>query len=555
MKPHHRRFTLLALVALATLAAGLGLRDPWPADEPRFALVAREMVETGHWLFPRRNGELYADKPPLFMWLIASGYATTGSMRLAFLLPSLIAGLATLALVVDLARRLWGARPALYAGALLLVCFQFAWQSRNAQIDATLALWTTLGIYGLARHLLLGPSWGWCGIAFAAMGLGVITKGVGFLPLLALLPWAVARWRGARGLAPVGPDRRWWLAAPLMVAVIAAWLAPMLLAVATSDDPTLVAYRDNILLKQTAKRYADPSHHIKPPWYFLGQIPGLWAPLSLLLPWAIPAWWRRARRGDARQIILLGWVVLVVAFFSLSPGKRGVYVYPALPVLAIAIAPLLPGLLRHRQVRLAAASATGALAAALLGGAGLVLTGLVPATLLGRAAADGVEPALLHACALPAGLIGLIALAALAWGRLRRAPAALVASIAFGWILAATLVLPRLNPLRYPAALMARAEREAGPTGELGMVRFKEQYALAAPRRLVSFGYQRRDAEAELREALAWLDAAPGRRLMIPDQVLGLAPLDPARLVPLGRAHGDDWYLAGADAVPTLRER
>src|SRR5690606_37391776 len=31
----------LLLAALVVLGAGLGLRDPWPSDEPRFALVAR----------------------------------------------------------------------------------------------------------------------------------------------------------------------------------------------------------------------------------------------------------------------------------------------------------------------------------------------------------------------------------------------------------------------------------------------------------------------------------------------------------------------------------
>ena len=36
------RLNLLFLLSLGllVLGAGLGLRDPWPADEPRFALVA-----------------------------------------------------------------------------------------------------------------------------------------------------------------------------------------------------------------------------------------------------------------------------------------------------------------------------------------------------------------------------------------------------------------------------------------------------------------------------------------------------------------------------------
>ena len=73
------------LLALAVLvASGMGLRDPWPADEPRFAVVARDMVASGDWLFPRVGGDLYQDKPPLFMWLVAAALSVTGSLRLAF---------------------------------------------------------------------------------------------------------------------------------------------------------------------------------------------------------------------------------------------------------------------------------------------------------------------------------------------------------------------------------------------------------------------------------------------------------------------------------------
>ena len=64
-----RHFWLLMLVALVVLGAGIGLRDPWPSDEPRFTLVARQMIASGDWLFPHRGSELYADKPPMLMWL------------------------------------------------------------------------------------------------------------------------------------------------------------------------------------------------------------------------------------------------------------------------------------------------------------------------------------------------------------------------------------------------------------------------------------------------------------------------------------------------------
>jgi 4-amino-4-deoxy-L-arabinose transferase-like glycosyltransferase len=81
-----RAFWLFALLAVCVLGAGMGLRDPWPADEPRFALVARQMVQSGDWLFPHRGSELYADKPPAFMALQAAGYELTRHWRIAFLL-------------------------------------------------------------------------------------------------------------------------------------------------------------------------------------------------------------------------------------------------------------------------------------------------------------------------------------------------------------------------------------------------------------------------------------------------------------------------------------
>ena len=60
-------------IAFVILAAGIGLRDPWPADEPRFVLVARQMWDSGDWLFPHRGQELYPDKPPLYFWLLGVG--------------------------------------------------------------------------------------------------------------------------------------------------------------------------------------------------------------------------------------------------------------------------------------------------------------------------------------------------------------------------------------------------------------------------------------------------------------------------------------------------
>jgi 4-amino-4-deoxy-L-arabinose transferase-like glycosyltransferase len=132
------------------------------------ALVAQDMLRTGDWLIPRVGGDLYADKPPVFFWLMAASMAVTGSMRIGFLLPSLLAGLGATVLVYDLLRRVRGREVAFAGGLVLLLTFQFTWQARQAQIDAVLCLLTTLSLYGLLRHLVLGPAPGWYLAGWAA---------------------------------------------------------------------------------------------------------------------------------------------------------------------------------------------------------------------------------------------------------------------------------------------------------------------------------------------------------------------------------------------------
>lgn len=535
---------LLILLALLMFASGLGLRDPWPADEPRFALVAKEMVETGQWLFPRRGGELYPDKPPLFMWTQASLYAATGNLRLAFLLPSMLASLITLLLVYDLGRRLWNSRVGLAAGLILLFTLQFTVQAKTAQIDAMLAMWVTLGVYGLLRHVLLGPAWGWYYLGWAAAGFGVITKGVGIIALLILLPYAWARRRGWQPLAPIPPaPGRWWLGPLFMLAAISVWFVPMVIEVLGSGDPALQAYRDNILFKQTAERYAAPEHHFRPFWYFLvAVIPWAWLPVSLALPWLLPAWRRRLARADARYLLLLGWVVLVLLFFSLSPGKRGVYILPALAGVALAAAPLVPGLLRKPGVQRVLFAATVALGGLMLGAA---LVGMFDADLTARMIAEQRIA--------PWTLLAAIGGCALVWAALAGARRGALAYAGFMFTLWAGLgwwVYPALNPARSSAYLMADVGAIIGPDAELALVNWKEQSLLHADRAVVNFGFARAEEEQE-RDAAAWLrgggEAHPRWVLLQGPNLEPCFDADRARF--MGRWHRRDWYLIDAQAV------
>ena len=70
-------------------------------------------------------------------------------------------------------------REVAFAGAfMLLLTFQFTWQARQAQIDGVLCFITTLSLYGLLRHLVLGPAPGWYLAGWAAAGFGVMELAV-----------------------------------------------------------------------------------------------------------------------------------------------------------------------------------------------------------------------------------------------------------------------------------------------------------------------------------------------------------------------------------------
>ncbi len=552
-----RETLLLVVMALLVLGAGLGLRDPWPSDEPRFALVARQMVESGDWLFPHRGLELYSDKPPMLMWWQATLYSLTGHWNIAFLLPSLLAALGTLACVHDLGRRLWTRRVGLYAAWTLLFALHFTFQSKKAQIDPLIVFFITLANYGLLRHLLLGPAWRWWWLGWFAAGLGVITKGVGVVALLMVLPAAVASVRGWPRVKVHAGNWRFWIGPAMFLLAIALWLVPMVAVALSTGSAEYRAYMDDILFRQTAKRYAQSWDHHQPWWYFLATMPSMWIPAFLAVPWALPAWRRRLRRRDARYLLLLGWWALIVLFFSLPDGKRDVYILPALPMFCLALGPLLPGLLRRRDVRWVLVGFTLLLAAITLGG-GIAMLGGDPGferrLMEARGFGNGVTAALAWA-AVAMGCWTLFSLA-LWW---RRSHVAVVSSLTVIWVLYSLVGYPLLNDSSSARGLMQEVGQRIGPQAELGLVAWKEQNLLMADRPAATFGFKKH-WDQQLREAVAWQAQAPADRWLLvqEDALLACVDRDAADLA--GVANRRRWWLVSADAVhgacePTDAER
>lgn len=536
---YYQALSILLIFAAVVIFAGIGLRSPWPADEPRFAEVAREMVVSGNWFFPMRGGELYPDKPPVFMWAVALFYWLTGNMNLSFLLPSALASLITLVCVYDLAAKLWNVKAARNAFWLLMLVPQFVLQAKTAQIDALVTCWITLAMYGLIRHYYIQESWPWYFLSWCFMGLGVITKGVGFLPVFFLIPVMIQRYWQYRQF-----DRRviFKSSAGLlwMLGVIALWLIPMLVLAQLSQNPDFMAYRDNILLKQTGERYANAWAHLEPWYYYLVYvIPVLWFPLPLLF-FSGGLW--RFLLSHKVQISLSIWVVLVVLFFSLSPGKRGVYMLPALPMLVLICAPWLTSCPVHRWIERIIQGVLITLNAAFFVTAVLLIF-QVPSLMKHL----GEEPNWFS-------FMLFFLVVGGSWStvlyQLRGKPILNVLGVLMGitWLLYSTWGYMLLEPIRTPAKqIMNNIAVRLGEHGELGLVNFKEQFLLFSQSPLTHFSYLSSDEE-QYRNAWQWMQEAPDRYILMPYHP-NIECFDPSQAERMGFGHRRQWQLYGIDSA------
>jgi len=444
-----RALAVLALAALLFAWNAWGY-DLWAPDEPYFGEGAREMVADGQWLVPHVLGKVTTDKPPLFFWLIALASLPLGPGPFAARLPSILAGLGCVALVIHLGRRFESERTGLLAGVILATSW-LSWDKfRSAQIDGLLCLlvlatvaileaWCAGDLAGRPAGLV---AWGLAGLATLAKGpVGLI------VPLGILVTWLAARreLRRLRELAPVaGPA--------LFLAITLAWAIPATLC-SGGEYSFLDALRTHFV-----DRAAHGMHHPRPAWYYLVVTP------VQLLPWTglalaglAVAWRERDRPG---RLLLLAWAGFVVVLFSLSREKRDLYVLPAFPAFALLAALAADhclageGMCREGDRRLARWALGVPLAI-------LVVLGLVLVPLVSRRF-PGLEAAArpLAAVLIAGGGSGLLLAIR---GRVRASVMATAAMVSIFLLVLVTSVYPAVDPLKSPAAIAAALEE--APTG------------------------------------------------------------------------------------------
>lgn len=351
MKTSGRRsYWLLALGCAVLYGARLGALDFWAPDEPRYGAIAEELRSGRHGpegLVLLHLGDVpYTQKPPLYFWLAAlAGSPGERVTETAARGPSALAGVGSVLLAFWLFRRLLR-DPALagLAAVLFATSFRFAFTARRAQLDVLLTFFELVAIavfvhFEFSRNVLRpgGPRLEarWIALLHAALGLGALVKGpVAWLPLAVMVAYLGSQGRAGqfRRLVPV-----WALA--LSLAPVALWMTG---AIALAP----AGFAEVAVWENLAGRFFGGTSHARPFYYFALQTPADFLPWTLLLPFAVRPVREALKAESARRATSLEgeaapiaftalWIGVPLLFFSLSAGKRGVYLLPFFPALAV----------------------------------------------------------------------------------------------------------------------------------------------------------------------------------------------------------------------------
>lgn len=291
------------------------------ADEPRYAQVAREMLERSDWVTPTLGGIPWLEKPPVYYWQAIIAYRIFGVSDWAARLPSV---LDAAVLVFALFWFLRKFRPDFSLDpALMLACSAgMIGYARAASMD--MALTATFTIAMIAWYAWFeSQSPVYLSAFYAFIALAMLAKGpvAPFLAVVIIFVFAAVEknlriaWRTLR------------IPGILLFCIVG---LPWYVLVQLTNPQF---FRVFVLEHNLARFGTNMFHHPEPFWYYLPVTLLGWVPWTVFvvaaLVWAISGW--RKPHGDALNTFLVIWIAVIVIFFSISQSKLPGYVLPAIP--------------------------------------------------------------------------------------------------------------------------------------------------------------------------------------------------------------------------------
>ena len=311
----------IALVLFATTNLPWQLDD---YDQAKQAFTSFEMVQCGHWFYQHTPNWWVATKPPLVGCVSALVYGITRSWELAWRLPSFLAAVGLLFLVMR-AASIYGPVAALIAACAF--CFNLFSPRLGSLVRTDMPLALVLFAIGWLIWKKIRERVEWTSrervILFLLLSAGMLIKGpivyALLLPGLIFFEWR-ARRNGRASHAWSG-----WLPWLLSFLVFLIWVAGGILFVPE--------FTEHVVLREFAGRFSDEVHRAQPFYYYLPHLLHRFAPWSLLLIGLFVI--KRATRLSPETFWLIAWSMGGLVVMSLVPSKRIDRIFPIVPPLCL----------------------------------------------------------------------------------------------------------------------------------------------------------------------------------------------------------------------------
>ena len=281
-------------------------------------------------MVPLKRATDIPSKPPLFHWAAALTSRIAGKLNEETIrFPSALYATLGVLILYLLGQKLYGPQVALLGAAILATTSIYADQALSARVDMTLCFVLTASLalfYSLYRGFLTRRFWYY--VFYALVGIGTLAKG----PLGIVLPAVVIG-------AFLAVKRRWDLirkfclhpGVALTLVLGAAWY---IVAVMRGGE----GFFDRQILQENLSRFAGGSGHNHPPYYYLPYLFALGAPWCLFTTFVLWDGFKKGFRSDDDTLFLQLWFAAMFVFFSISMGKRPVYLLPLYPALSLLMA-------------------------------------------------------------------------------------------------------------------------------------------------------------------------------------------------------------------------
>ncbi len=315
---------LLYLIAVIPLFLS---RDFTPDNELRYMSIADEAIREGHLFTFTNHGLNYADKPPLYLWIVMLGKLLFGHHSMLFL--AMFSYIPALIIIYIMGRwiKKFASQQAAVAGELMLLSsVYFIGAGVVLRMDMLMCMFITLSLYVFYR-VYTGEGKKYDGYLFPLLVfMAIFSKGpIGIMvPLISTVIFLLMR----RDYKAIG---RFWGKKTLLVLVSLCFIWFLAVWIEGGNE-----YLNNLLFNQTVNRAVNSFHHKEPFYYYFVSI------IYSLFPWSLLVISMIAKGLSKRREIKTGESSLLELFFmtialstfivlSLISSKLQIYLLPAFP--------------------------------------------------------------------------------------------------------------------------------------------------------------------------------------------------------------------------------